>query len=288
MERALEPSAAGSQTSLADRIREAVESGELQLPPLPDLLVRLRTLLDDESVDAPSVARLVRNEPAIVASLLKIANAAAYAGLQEVKDLNQAIARLGLKQVGSLITALMLKEHFRSNDPEKRRLLQGLWDHAVATGLAARRLALQNNGDPEQAFLAGLLHDTGRLLVLKAVDFLEDKDKEQFTGSLILELMDALHTELGYETLTSWKLPEAICRIARHHHDEAGDDADGLLMQVQAGDVIARKLGAHLAPSPSLNLSECPAIERMRMSDLELAALLVDIEDEFAEVRSLF
>jgi hypothetical protein len=79
-----------------------------------------------------------------------------------------------------------------------------------------------------------------------------------------------------------------FCRVALHHHDENPDVRDLLLIRVQAANAIARKLGAHLHPEPDLDLLDVPAIERLNLTDLELATLIVDVEDEFERVRQLF
>ena len=94
-----------TSVSLADRIRAAVDSNEIQLPPRPELAIRLQELLQDEdNCDAKQVAELVQNSPAVAAALLACANSAAFGGLRPISDLHQAIARLGLKRVGSLVT----------------------------------------------------------------------------------------------------------------------------------------------------------------------------------------
>lgn len=199
-----------SARSLADRIREAVLKGDLSLPPLPELARRILDLLHDESrADSRCVAELVRNDQAVAATLLRMANSAAFGGLREVTDLSQAVTRLGLRHVGSVVTALLHRGNFETRDPARQDLLRVLWDHAVATALTARYLTVRGGGDPEEAYLAGLLHDTGKLLVLKGVDVLQRKGAgTSLTPPVLDDLLDLLHTELGHRTLTRWKLPE--------------------------------------------------------------------------------
>lgn len=281
--------AATEAPPVAVQIRALVQKGELSLPPLPELATRLLALLRDEDrADLNSAGALIENEPVMAASVLRMANSASFGGLRRLDNLGEAVGRLGLRQVSSLVTAVSHRGHFESSDPERTRSLRTLWDHAVATALVSKSLAALQGAELAESFLAGLLHDTGKLLVLKGADHLEARAGATPLGAgAVEELMDLLHCELGHLTLTQWRIPEPICNVARRHHDATpGDDA--LLARVQVGDAVARKLGASLHPDPELNLLEVPAVEVLDIGDLELAALMVDVEEEYDRVRQLF
>jgi HD-like signal output (HDOD) protein len=239
-------------------------------------------------VDAKQVADLVRSDPAVAASLLRIANSAVFGGLQKVTDLKQAIARLGLRQVNGIVTALQVKGNFTHDSAGKRDILHALWDHSVASAFAARRLAQRLEVDAEEAFLAGLLHDAGRLLVLKAIDRFESELDAPPTRAVLDELMEVLHARLGYTALSRWKIPESCARIALRHEEFPKDDDEPLLSCIQAADLITAKLGFHLKPAPDVDLLHQEAVARLGLSDMDLATLMVDLEDELEEVRKLF
>lgn len=280
----------GSETlSVAEQIRQSVEKGELSLPPLPELATRLMDLLEKgDDVNPKQLAELIESEPAVAASLLRTANSVFFAGLNPISDLDEAVARLGLRQVSSVVTAVVHKGNFISKDPHKMELLHRLWEEAVACAMGGRRLASMGGDDPGEAFLAGLLHDTGKLLVLKGVDELSARsDSLAFTPVVVNELMTLLNPVLGYHTLIEWRIAEPICRVALHHHDREIDSGETLILRIQAADAIARKLGTHSHPEPDLILIEEPSIERLNIGDLELAALMVDLEDEIARIRGL-
>jgi putative nucleotidyltransferase with HDIG domain len=278
-----------TEQPLTVQIKRVIESRGISLPPMPEIISRLQKILSDEArASSKKIADVIRTEPAAVTTLLRMANSAAFGGLQKISDLSQAIARLGFKQVTSAVTTLVHRGHFESQDPLRAEMIQTLWGHAVATALGARHLAELTGAEPEESYVAGLLHDTGKLLVLKAVDHLQKAGKaSQITPALLCELMGALHTELGQETLRSWNLPEPICNVALRHHDEGLKLSESLIIRVQAADAISRKIGEHLEPNPELDLLELHAVEQMNLSDVELASLLVDLEDEIAEVKGL-
>jgi len=275
-------------TPLALQVQSAVRRGDVHIPPLPDVVTRIHELLrNEDSADARRIAELVKSEPAIAASVLRVANSAAFGGLGAVGELDEAIARIGLRQVGGLATAVGHKGHFESRDPERARLLRVLWDHAVTTALAARRLAAMNGRDPAEAYLSGLLHDAGKLLALKGVDWLEKRSRAPLSDRIVGEILVLLHTDLGHHTLTAWKIAPSVCEVARDHHREARADDSPTLIWVRAGNVISRKLGTHPQADPGMCLIERPEIERLNLNDPELSALLVDVEDDLDEVRNL-
>jgi HD-like signal output (HDOD) protein len=273
---------------LIERIRESALGGEVTLPPLPEVGRRLLDLLQDEDrVDSRQLADLIQNDPATTAAVLRVANSAAYGGLREIKDLNQAIARLGVRHVASIVTTLVHKEQFQSEDPARKGLLGTLWHHAVGTAVAARRISDLSGGNLEEAYLAGLLHDTGKLVILRALDQIAPGDVGPVTPSVLEELLEGPHAEVGYEVLRSWNLPEPVVHAARDHEAEPEDVEDGLVLRVQAANVLTRKLGAHPFPDPEIRVVDHPAFDRLALGEIELAALMVDLEDEIDALRSL-
>ena len=281
--------AAEKTSSLADRIVEVVRNDEIELPPFPALAVQLQELLAREDADAGKVAETVSIDPAVVARLLRVANSAAFGGLQEITDPKQAIARLGLSQVGAVCSALLVKGQFESGDSINKDVIDKLWDHSVTTAFAARILAEEAGADKTSAFLGGLLHDCGKLLVIRAVDHLSNKGVEiGATENLLEELMNKLHCDLGHMALTIWKLPEPLPEIAKHHEDDAADIEDPVMLCVMAGDLITQKLGFDLDPDPNMTLLQEPAVDNLGIDDMALATLMIDLEDRLEKLREAF
>jgi HD-like signal output (HDOD) protein len=275
--------------SLTEEVSRVLETGQVVLPPLPALGDRLRILLEDEEkVSLKSVGELIQTDPAVAATLLKTANSALFAGLSTITDLPLAISRLGLKQVGSLVTTLLYRGHFQTKCREREELLRIQWTHAVSCALICRRLAEVGGDTREEAYLAGLLHDVGKLLVYAALDHLASKPGFiEPTPSTLAELMNVLHTTLGYRVLKDWASPGPIAEAALHHHEDAATMENVVVVRVQAANAISRKIGHHDQPDPEMNVLEDPAVERLRMGDVELAELMVDVEDEIERILGL-
>lgn len=277
-----------TDTSLAARVTALIEQDEVQLPPLPEVAMRVQEVLDADSINMRELGSLLTRDPAIVAALLRLANSAAFGGLGRIEKLPAAVQRIGLKQVGAIVTALGLKGHFEHPSPEKRELLETLWDHSVTTAFAARAIAQKVRTNQERAFLAGLLHDCGKVLVLRAVDTIEQEGLG-FAASreLLIEIMNQLHGSLGFRVLTTWNLPEEVAVVARDHHEFA-EDVETLLLCVQAANLITRKLGFHLDPDDSLTLVGHPIMDDLGLDDLTIATMMIDMEDHLAEMKAMF
>lgn len=277
-----------TDTSLASRLTELVRSGEVQLPALPEVAVKAREMLSSDALNMRELGEVLTGDPAIAAALLRLANSAHFGGLGRVNTVATAVQRIGLTEVGAIVTGLSLKALFDHPSPEKRELLQVLWDHSVTTAFAARRIASEIGVDGEQAFLGGLLHDCGKVIVLAALDRLESEKMEvRPTREVVVELMDELHMELGHHLLETWNIEVEIADVARRHesHDEEAGD---LLLAVQAANLITRKLGFHLHPDPELLLTEHVVMEDLGLDDLTLATLMIDMEDHLEEMKRLF
>ena len=274
--------------SIVSRVQELIASGEFQLPPVPELALRLRTALEDDSTDRRQIVELISAEPAVAATLLRTANCVAL-GFRATSDLSQAISRLGLKQVQAIVTAVLVQGQFEADTDSTRNTTKTLWDHAIASATVAKHLAKRESYSPDDAFLAGLLHGIGRLLVLWALDRLGQVDTElALTPAAVDELVEALQYELGFSTLWSWNFTEDICEAARALNPEEANPTGTISRIVRAADLIAQKLGMHPRPDPDVELLDDATIQSFDIGEEDMAALLVDLEREIDEVKSAF
>jgi HD-like signal output (HDOD) protein len=275
---------------VAERIHTAVRKGELSLPPLPEIATRLLGMVrDEDGANLGTISSLMQNDPGLAASVLRIANSAAFGGLGSVPDLGQAIQRLGLRQIGTLVTSVIHKGHFRSQSPHRLELVHRLWELALSSALAARSLADLSSADRIESYLGGLFHDSGKLLVLKGVDEIEGRTTERFGPEEVVELMEALHTTLGYAALQSWKIADPICKIALHHHDPSVPAENALLLRIQAADLIAiRVCSRSERETDPADLIGARPVALLRLEADELRTVTASVVEEFEQAKSLF
>ena len=283
------PAATQAPVSLAARLEREIREGRVELPVLPRAAVEVQELIARDA-NLPSIVRAIEREPTVAAALVKYANAAVYAGLRDVTDLQQAVARLGLNQVRETVVSLSAKAAFKADNPAQAKYYATIWKHSLTTAVAARRLAEFVSAPKETAFLAGLLHDIGRICVLRGITTLRKRDPKGFVlpDSTIAEFTDALHCPMGEVLCQAWNIPAELSDAIKRHHDQnLTEPKDLLAAVVQVADLMAAKIGASLHPEPNLKLVERPAFAALQLDDVKVAMLLVELEDECESMAKL-
>ena len=199
-------------------------------------------------------------------------------------ELDEAVGRVGMRQVASLATTIATRGALVSKNPVRAQRLTELWSTSLTAAITTRRLAAGQT-NPEEAYLAGLLHDIGKPLVLKLLDQCEKNLLEPLTPATLEELLEGLHVELGHKLLQLWRIPEPVCEVTLRHHHPKPSSSEILLARVQAGDAVANYLALSDGERRAQPIMEHQAIERLNFTELELADLLIEIEDQVAVLR---
>ena len=263
-----------------------LESGHLQLPTLPEVALRVRDVVDDENANASQIADIIAQDAALSARLLQVANSPLYRGRQEIDRLSMVIARLGSKLVRNLVTSQVMKQMFQATNDMVDQRLRSVWEHSVQVAAISRALASRAPGiEPDQAMLAGLLHDVGTLPILYRA---EERDELLDTPGLLDHLIETLHTRIGGDILKHWKFPEALVAVAAEHEDltrEHAGPAD-LIDVVQVAN-----LQSHIDSDHALSQadwSKIPAFHQLGL-DVDVHEIeLTDVAEEIDAVQQLF
>ena len=231
------------------RIRR-IAQGILDLPTLPTVVAKIVQLVDNPRTNAATLARLISSDPALTARMLKMANSAYYGFPRRIGTINLAIVVLGFNTVRDLAVSASLVERV-SLTHEGNDLLGDFWEHSVSTAVASRMLQRSAHGSTVgEAFVAGLLHDIGRLVVARYLpeEYLRvqvqlDKD-EQPIWTIEQELLGMDHGGIGGALCKHWNLPEGICdAITWHHLPMAGPERDPLTCILHVAEYMAHRSG---------------------------------------------
>ncbi len=244
------------ESRISFQLYRDLKSDAAILPSLPDLALRIRRAIDDESSDARMVARLVEADPAMAAKLLKVANCALYGGLEPVESCSAAVVRLGLQTTKQLVVSFALKEVFRSKDKAIQRRMHALWKHSAQIAAICFVLAQEIEGmAPEEALLIGLVHDIGPIAILNYVEkFPELADDE----GLLEETIQRMRGELGAMILRAWKFTPAVIAGARDAENwsrrrAGGADFTDLLIVAQVHELLRKNQLPSLPPLESIS-----------------------------------
>jgi putative nucleotidyltransferase with HDIG domain len=266
---------------LRELIEEEITSGRAAPQVMPEIAMRVREVTGKENYALRELTKVIEREPSLVARVLHCANSAAYAGLREVTDLHQAVTRLGATMVESVAVAAATRELYQASSREEQQDMQTLWKHSVATAEAGRLLAQEvPSASAEEVFLTCLLHDVGRVVILRALKSIEKKRQVTLGDGVRQEILESLHAECGARLLESWSVPEVIREAVLYHHEpERAPQGRDLAHIVCLANNMCHKLGYSLSPDPSISLLSLPSVSVLKLDDMVLASLLVAMED---------
>jgi putative nucleotidyltransferase with HDIG domain len=261
-----------------------LSSGELELAGFPDVAMRVRTALGDPNVSVEEVARLVAAEPVLAARLIKIANSALLSGRSgdAVKDIRTAVTRLGFNMVRNTAIALAMSQTMGGeSNPELKARLGELWQHSVRVGAIAYVIARTNRRiSADEAMLAGLLHDIGKIYILQRAErypglFAAGEAFEQIVGDW--------HTGVGSAILLGWKFsPEMVAVAEEHEQRERNTRANADLVDVV---LVANLLANDDQEGEGISdWATLPAAQRLQLADNSAALILADSRDRLESI----
>src|SRR4051794_18540868 len=136
---------------------------------LPEITLKIIELVENPRSTAQDLNKLISNDPALCARILKVVNSAFYGLPGQIGSINRAIVLLGLNAVKNIVIAASLAKLFRGGRVSAHFSAKDLWTHSIATGVMSKLIVAKlNNHLPDEAFLAGLIHDIGILVELQA------------------------------------------------------------------------------------------------------------------------
>lgn len=269
-----------------DELIQDLETGQLQLPTLPEVALRVRDVVDDENANATQIAEIIGQDAALSARLVQVANSPLYRGRNEIDRLSMVVARLGNKLVRNLVTSQVMKQMFQATNDLVDQRLREVWEHSVQVAAISRALANSAPGVlPDQAMLAGLIHDIGILPILYRA---EERDELLETPGLLDQLIARLHTRIGGAILQHWKFPEPLVAVASEHEDiEREHPGPADLVDL----VLVANLQSHTGSDHRLgdaDWSRISAFQRLGL-DVDVHEIeLTGVQEEIDEVQRLF
>ncbi|MDQ6990049.1 MAG: HDOD domain-containing protein [Mariprofundaceae bacterium] len=272
---------------IAEEIRVRFRAGEAKLPLLPEAVIQVRRIVQDESQGAADIARALGNDMTFSATVLRIANSARFkSGSFEIRSLPMAIQRLGGRRTLQLMVAISAKIHMQVKNKALQKILQQTSAHSLSVAVAAQHLAtLIQSAEPEEAFLAGMLHDIGVQAVVCAVPDLliplEHADK--------LKVIQRLHREMGGRLLNHWDMPDVFETIASHHGIESDDrPRDKLIDFIDAADFLVQHNGVKVLFDAigDVDIQHYPPIQRLGATEVHLAAVEIELETSIGDMQA--
>ncbi|MFO7652720.1 MAG: HDOD domain-containing protein [Candidatus Krumholzibacteriia bacterium] len=244
-----------------------------KLPPLPTVVQKLLAVMRDENSSADDVTRVLKADQALAGKILRLVNSSYYGLAGEVSTVSRAVVILGFSGIRNVALGLGTMEALGAMGSGSKA--EEFWEHSLAAAAAGQCVAQHCKAtiDPEEVFVASLLHDVGQLVLSAAVpdDYAAVLDG---TGELVVrekERLGVSHDQVAYKLLQHWRLPEALCEAARCHHNlqVAAGGSQLLTTCVALGDALACVHGgAYEPPAGEAALGRLAAALELERSDL--------------------
>lgn len=268
-------------TPLIELINQRLESGEAELPVFDNVALKIHKEAREGRLDADGLCNILEKDPALVSEVLRMSNSSFFSGLSEVRNLRDAVVRLGVKQIASITMSSAQKRLYsESKGPFRVKLLQ-LWQHASAVSLASRWLANQMGyrAQADDVFVAGMLHDVGKLSLLRIIEDIVKTETVPLTNDIVNMALAQLHPAHGVKLLEKWNLPELFRQVVQAVDAPAFDDGNITLCIVRLADRACALEGISDHPDPSIMLETLPEAQALGVSEIDVAELRILLED---------
>lgn len=278
--------------SLID-IQDLIDENE-PLASLPNTFYELQKVVADPACDFDDIAEIIYVDPSLTLRLLRIVNSAFYGFRGEVETISHALGIVGTEQLMQLVLATTVVKQFKGIDMID---MDYFWRHSVACGLAARAInQARGEYDGERFFVAGLLHDIGRLVIcLKAPDQLRivldfAKKSGDRWHKAEAKYFGFDHGAVGGALLRAWGLPKRLQEAVAHHHFPSSAQNFPLEAAIiHLADSISHKIVSDPDNGDNRICNEKDAWDAVQLSeDSHLQQIIEQTETQLEEVSKLF
>ena len=251
-------------SKLAEKVQQellrAIDNDELVLPTLPEVALRVREAAEDPDVSIHDLARVIGNDAALTARIIKVVNSPLLRTNKEITDLQMAIGRLGINYTSNLATGLAMEQMFQATSDVVDRKMREVWNKSVeVAGICHALCRHYTRLMPDQATLAGLVHQIGVLPILTYAE----ENGELLADSISLNhVIERIHPVIGDRILKAWEFPAPIAEVPGHYLDFTRDSAKADYVDIVQVATLQSYLGSQ-HPFTELDWSGIPSFAKL-------------------------
>ena len=269
---------------LVTELTDIIDKDQLVLPTLPEVALKVREAAEDPDVCAASLSKVVENDVALTARIIKVANSPLLRTRNTVEDLKTAINRLGITFTANLITGLAMEQMFQATSDKVDKLMRGVWSHSIeVAGISHVLCRHYTKLKPDEATLAGLVHEIGILPILTYAEsnnaLLDDNSLE--------EVIKTIHPTIGSAILKSWDFPTELIDVPQQYLN-FNRNVEGQPDYIDI--VMVANLQSHLNeehPYNEMDWSTIPAFNKLGLDTNVDSQESQDLSQEMTEAMNL-
>ncbi|WP_305907726.1 HDOD domain-containing protein [Methylomarinum sp. Ch1-1] len=261
-------------------VKTELDANRLVLPTLPDVALKVRDAVSKGDATAQELAEMIVTDAALSARLIQVANSPLYRGMVEISNIQMAVTRLGNKTIRTLITSLVMQQMFTPTSDLLEEHFRATWEQSVNVSAISRALcSFAPHLNPDEAMLAGLIHQIGKLPILMLV---EDIPEFRDSPSRLNKLLEKAHPAIGKLIMETWDFPDELKCVASEYIDfgrDSGPKADYVdIVQV----AFLQSIAGSDHPACRVDWSTVPSFAKLGLASdaevLEIEGISEEIE----------
>jgi HD-like signal output (HDOD) protein len=271
-------------SKLAEKVQkeliQSIESDELVLPTLPEVALKVREAAENPDIGIPQLSKVIGNDAALTARIIKVVNSPLLRTNKEITDLQMAVSRLGINYTCNLATGLAMEQMFQATSDVVDRKMREVWNKSTEiAGICHVLCKHYTRLLPDQATLAGLVHQIG---VLPILTYAEEHNELLADSISLNHVIEQIHPIIGDKILRTWEFPEQIAMVPSQYLDFTRDSAKVDYVDIVQVATLQSYLGSE-HPFTQLDWSQIPAFRKL---GLDPSQNLNDDEDLSAAMEA--
>jgi HD-like signal output (HDOD) protein len=280
-----------TELSSGEALREEILGSLKDLPPMPQVVFKAREVLADPNAGMRDLTHVIENDPAMASKVLRIANSAFFGMSGRVSSLQQATVLLGAKILGKVITMAGITGLLGKSLPGYQLKSGDLWRHSVAVATGSDLIAAKV--EPrfrEDAFVAGLLHDNGKIILEPHVrrrqgifsTYIEQDGLSMLEAEI--QILGFDHAHIAAEACQRWNFPAQVTRAIRYHHTPAKAGEERLPHILYVANHIARLSGGGLGNDDLMEEMDQGALSFLGLSQGDVGDFTCAVTDALSRM----
>lgn len=226
-------------TRLRDELCDRFRQGNIIVPPVPRLALELNRLSDNPNID--EAVKLAERDSQLAGRIIHVASSPIFGYAAPPEGIRGAVVRLGIEGLRNIVTSILVAQQFRC--PPLAHRMHRLSQHGYVVGTCSALLCRELGLEPSKGFLAGLMHDVGRSVILHLLALFGRRDKDWLSPEVVAMTLDDLHADAGSLVCARWGLDIQVKHCAAHHHDRLEPaESKRLVAAVALADSVDRLL----------------------------------------------
>ena len=266
------------------------------LPTLPRTVLKITALVNDPQASAKSLAGVITDDQVLTARLLRLVNSSFYGFPQKIATVTNAIVLLGFDAIRNLLLTTSIFGVFSQRNKVDAKQLEQYWDHALGCAVGAKLIGhYLKYENEEELFVAGLLHDIGKIveILFIAEDFEQAKQLAWDENLLLIQAEERAlgftHADIGELLAQRWNLPEKLATIIAFHHKPAESKLFAKETAIiHFADILCRSLDMGSGGDNMIPKLDEAAWEQMKIKQEQIGPLMEKMEIEFKTMKGLF